>query len=44
MNGTIELHFVPSEEQTANIFTKALDKSTFTRLVGKLGMLNKFSN
>ena len=42
MNGTVELHFVPSEEQTADIFTKALDESTFTRLVGKLGMLNSF--
>ena len=44
INGTVELHFVPSEEQTAYIFTKALVKSTFTRLVGKLGMLNNFSN
>ena len=44
MNGTVELHFVPSEEQKSNIFTKALDESTFTRLVGKLGMLNRFSN
>ena len=42
MNGTVELHFVPSEEQTAYIFTKTLDESTFTRLVGKLGMLNSF--
>ena len=32
------------EEQTTYIFTKALDESTFTRLVGKLGMLNSFSN
>ena len=44
MNGTVELHFVPSEEQTTDIFTKPLDESTFTRLVGKLGMLNSFSN
>ena len=42
MNGTVELHFVPSEEQTTDIFTEALDESTFTRLVGKLGMLNSF--
>ena len=42
MNCTVELHFVPSEEQTADIFTKALDESTFTCLVGKLGMLNSF--
>ena len=40
MNGTIEMHFVPSEEQIADIFTKPLDESTFTRLVSKLGMLN----
>ena len=44
MNGTVELHFIPSEEQTTYIFTKALDESIFTRLVGKLGMLNRFSN
>ena len=44
MNGTMELHFVPPEEQTTYIFTKALDESTFTRLVGKLGMLNSLSN
>ena len=44
MNGTVELHFVPLEEQIADIFTKPLDESTFTRLVGKLGMLNSFSN
>ena len=44
MNGTVELHFVPTEEQTADIFTKSLDESTFTRLVGELGMLNSFSN
>ena len=44
LNGTMKLHFVPSEEQTTNIFTQALDESTFTRLVGKLGMLSSFSN
>ena len=40
MNGTVELHFVPSEQQIADIFTKPLDESTFTRLVSELGMLN----
>ena len=40
MAGTVEMHFVPSEEQIADIFTKPLDESTFTRLVSKLGMLN----
>ena len=40
MSGTIEMHFVPSEEQIADIFIKPLVESTFTRLVSKLGMLN----
>jgi uncharacterized membrane protein YciS (DUF1049 family) len=44
MNGTVELFFIPTEEQTADIFTKSIDESTFTRLVGKLGMLNSPSN
>ena len=40
MNGTVDLHFVPSEQQLADIFTKPLDESTFSRLVSELGMLN----
>ena len=44
MNGTVELHFVPTEEQTADIFTKSVDESTFIKLVGKLGMLNSLSD
>jgi hypothetical protein len=44
MNGTVELHFVPTEEQTADIFTKSVNESTFTRLVSELGMLNSPSN
>ena len=40
MNGTVELHFVPTEQQIADIFTKPLDESTFSRLVCELGMLN----
>ncbi|KAL8087953.1 hypothetical protein AgCh_037917 [Apium graveolens] len=36
MNGTLELHFVPSEHQLVDIFTKPLDESTFTRLVSEL--------
>ena len=40
MNGTVELHFVPSEKQLVDIFTKPLDESTLTRLVSELGMLN----
>ena len=40
MNGTVELHFVLSKKQLADIFTKPLDESTFTRFVSGLGMLN----
>ncbi|KAL8104410.1 hypothetical protein AgCh_028571 [Apium graveolens] len=36
MNGTVELHFVPSEKQLADIFTKPQDESTFSRLVSEL--------
>ena len=39
-NGIVELHFVPTDKQIADILTKALDESTFTNLVGELGMLN----
>lgn len=38
--GTVELHFVPTMQQIADIFTKPLDEVTFNRLVGELGMLN----
>ena len=40
MNGIVELHFVPTTEQIADIFTKPLDESTFSKLVGELEMLN----
>ncbi|GJV97556.1 retrovirus-related pol polyprotein from transposon TNT 1-94 [Tanacetum coccineum] len=36
----IELHFVPTDLQLADIFTKPLAKPSFTRLVAELGMLN----
>ncbi|KAL8088338.1 hypothetical protein AgCh_038204 [Apium graveolens] len=40
MNGTVELHFVPSEKQYADIFTKLLDESIFTKLVSELGAID----
>ena len=40
MNGIVELHFVLSEKQLADFFTKSLDESKFSRLVSELGMLN----
>ncbi|GJZ82247.1 retrovirus-related pol polyprotein from transposon TNT 1-94 [Tanacetum coccineum] len=36
----IELHFIPTKYQLADIFIKPLDKPTFTRLKAELGMLN----
>nr|GEX72810.1 hypothetical protein [Tanacetum cinerariifolium] len=36
----IELHFILTEYQLADIFTKPLDEPTFTRLKAELGMLN----
>ncbi|GKD67612.1 hypothetical protein Tco_1321702, partial [Tanacetum coccineum] len=40
LKGDIELHFIPTEYQLADIFTKPLDAPTFTRLKVELGMLN----
>ncbi|GJV17483.1 retrovirus-related pol polyprotein from transposon TNT 1-94 [Tanacetum coccineum] len=40
LKGDIELHFIPTEYQLADIFTKPLDEPTFTRLKVELGMLN----
>ncbi|GKE46975.1 hypothetical protein Tco_1478233, partial [Tanacetum coccineum] len=33
-------HFIPTQYQLANIFTKPLDEPTFKRLICELGMLN----
>ncbi|GKF14569.1 hypothetical protein Tco_0056031 [Tanacetum coccineum] len=38
--GDIKLHFIPTEYQLADIFTKPLDEPTFTRLKVELGMFN----
>ncbi|GKB68176.1 retrovirus-related pol polyprotein from transposon TNT 1-94 [Tanacetum coccineum] len=40
LKGDIELHFIPTEYQLADIFTKPLDEPTFTRLKVELSMLN----
>ena len=40
MKEDIELHFMPTEYQLADLFTKPLDESRFNFLLGKLGMLN----
>ncbi|GJZ97807.1 retrovirus-related pol polyprotein from transposon TNT 1-94 [Tanacetum coccineum] len=40
LKGDIELHFIPTQYQLDDIFTKPLDEPTFKRLIGELGMLN----
>ncbi|GJR59843.1 retrovirus-related pol polyprotein from transposon TNT 1-94 [Tanacetum coccineum] len=40
IKGDIELHFIPTDMQLADIFTKPLAEPSFTRLVAELGMLN----
>ena len=38
--GTVELHFVPTDQLLADIFTKPLCEATFIRLVNELGMIS----
>ncbi|GJS71349.1 hypothetical protein Tco_0704190 [Tanacetum coccineum] len=40
LKGDIELHFIPTQYQLADIFTKPLDEPTFKRLIVELGMRN----
>ncbi|GJW62529.1 hypothetical protein Tco_0111864 [Tanacetum coccineum] len=40
LKGDIELHFIPTEYQLADILTKTQDEPTFTMLKAELGMLN----
>ncbi|GJS79269.1 retrovirus-related pol polyprotein from transposon TNT 1-94 [Tanacetum coccineum] len=40
LKGDIELHFIPTQYQLADIFTKPLDEPTYKRLIVELGMLN----
>ena len=39
LNGNIELIFVNSPDEIADVFTKALDESSFTRFLQMLGMM-----
>ena len=39
--GNIEMFFVPTENQFADIFTKPLDEKRHNFLISKLGMINK---
>ncbi|KAL8105196.1 hypothetical protein AgCh_029117 [Apium graveolens] len=38
--GTMELHFVPTDQQLADIFIKPLCEATFIRLINELGMVS----
>ena len=40
MKNDVEIHFVPTDKQLADIFTKPLDDKTFKHLISELGMLN----
>ncbi|GKB61895.1 hypothetical protein Tco_0918081 [Tanacetum coccineum] len=40
LKGDIDLHFIPTQYQLVDIFTKTLDQPTFKRLIVELGMLN----
>lgn len=37
--GDVELHFIPTDLQLADLFTKPLDEARFKFLIGELGML-----
>ncbi|KAJ9544167.1 LOW QUALITY PROTEIN: hypothetical protein OSB04_023874 [Centaurea solstitialis] len=41
MNGNIELHFVPTEYQLVDLFTKPLDVTRFNMLISELGITYK---
>ena len=40
MDGDIDLHFVSTEYQVADLFTKSIDEWRFNMLISELGMLN----
>ena len=39
-DGNIEIHFVKTTEQLADIFTKPLDEKSFVRILAGLGMID----
>ena len=39
LNGNIELIFVPSDDEIADVFTKALDETKFNGFLNKIGMM-----
>ncbi|GJV68724.1 hypothetical protein Tco_1484233 [Tanacetum coccineum] len=41
LKGDIELHFIPTQYQLADIFTKPLDEPTFKRLIVELDQISK---
>ncbi|GJZ18717.1 hypothetical protein Tco_0554840 [Tanacetum coccineum] len=42
LKGDIELHFIPTQYQLSDIFTKPLDEPTFKRLIVELGAKQAF--
>ena len=40
MEGTIELHFVPTDQQLADIFTKPLVEAVFIKIMNELRMVS----
>ncbi|KAI3691360.1 hypothetical protein L2E82_49707 [Cichorium intybus] len=44
LEGNIELYLIPTDEQVAHVFTKALDSTKFNNFLDKLGMLNPDSD
>ncbi|GJQ90113.1 retrovirus-related pol polyprotein from transposon TNT 1-94 [Tanacetum coccineum] len=40
IKGNIKLHFIPTQYQLVDIFTKCLEEPTFKRLIFELGMVN----
>ena len=39
LNSNIELIFVPSDDEIADVFTKALDETKFNGFLNKMGMM-----